>query len=412
MTRPIIIVGAGLSALRTAEAIARTGSDHPIVVIGEEPWLPYDRPPLSKDALMKGIDHAELAYPLRSAVQRVMWQPGTRVVSADLERRTVVDDAGHAHDYAALVVATGVRARTLGLETGTASVHRLRSLDDAARLRPQLRAASHVVIAGAGFVGCEVAATARQLGSKVTMVFPERVPLEISVGQALGADIGCRHQRRGVRLLAGRHIVSMDTALGSTSVTLDDGSALSCDVVVEAVGSVPTTDWLIGNDLDLGRGVHTDTALRALRADGHPWKDVFVVGDAARFPHPIFDGEPRPIEHWNLATDTGRRAGRMIALTLQGRAAEPELEDAAAEQFAPMPSFWSDQYEMHLLAYGVPALADEARLLEGVPGADCVHGYYRRGALVGVCGIGYRSVFQDYRRELSAAWSPATAGAR
>jgi hypothetical protein len=178
---------------------------------------------------------------------------------------------------------------------------------------------------------------------------------------------------------------------------------LECDVLVEAIGSHENTEWLQGNDIDVTAGVLTDDALRAVRAsNGAPWNNVFAIGDVARFVNPIFDETPRRVEHWNIPTDSAKRVGKVVATMLGdgigGVAAAPEvLNEVLNEGFAPIPSFWSDQYDMHILAYGLLGLADEIKLIDGELSGDCVFGYYRGGKMVGVCGIGLRSVVQKYR---------------
>jgi NADPH-dependent 2,4-dienoyl-CoA reductase/sulfur reductase-like enzyme len=153
---------------------------------------------------------------------------------------------------------------------------------------------------------------------------------------------------------------------------------------VEAIGSHENTEWLDGNNLDTSAGVLTSNNLRAVRSDGTEWENVFAVGDVARFPNPVYDGEPRRIEHWNIPTETAKRVAQVFTGQANG-------------EFRPIPSFWSDQYDNHLLAYGVLALADDIRLEDGDVSGNCVFGYYRGGRMVGVCGIGMRSVVQSYR---------------
>jgi len=179
---------------------------------------------------------------------------------------------------------------------------------------------------------------------------------------------------------------------------------LPCDVFIEAIGSDPNVEWLEGNDLDLSNGVLTNNSLQAVGLNGEVHQRVFAVGDVARFANPIFDAEPRRVEHWNIPTDSAKRVGQVLAAELAAEASGlPEDREKAVsvvtETFAPIPSFWSDQYEVHLLAYGLLGLADEVKLIEGQVESDCVFGYYRSGKMVGVCGIGLRSVVQGYRKE-------------
>lgn len=173
--------------------------------------------------------------------------------------------------------------------------------------------------------------------------------------------------------------------------------------MIEAIGSDCNTDWLEGNDLDasVGAGVRTDRGLRALRADGTPWDDAYVVGDMARFPNDRYPGSEQTVPHWNTATDTGRRAGQVISAHLAGD--EADLRRVVSEPFSPIPSFWSDQYDLHMLGFGLLDLADDIRLVEGRPDGDCVYRYYRQGATVGVCAIGCRATVQSLRSAVGTA---------
>jgi len=396
---PVVIVGASLGGLRSAEALRRSGYAGPITVFGEEPHAPYNRPPLSKDVLGGEVSHAAVAFPQRAATADVDWRLGTRIHSADLERRLVRTADGEDVPYRALVIATGLRPKRLSERTAAlAGAFALRTLDDAGALSDALRPGVQVVIAGSGFVGCEVAATARQLGCEVTVVGSARLPMLGPLGSALAEDVMRRHEERGVRFHLGTHVAE---ALGQEAVEgvrLADGSQVACQVLVEAIGSLHNIEWLAGNDVDAVQGLRTDSAMRVLRVDGRPWEDVFAVGDVARFPNAIYGDVPASIEHWNIPTETAKRASRVLALQL---ADDPGLDAALAERFAPVPSFWSDQYDMSLLAYGLPALADRVELLAGEAGGDCVYGYFVGDRMVGVCGIGMRAEVLRHREEVS-----------
>ncbi|MGC3955751.1 MAG: FAD-dependent oxidoreductase [Propionicimonas sp.] len=394
MPEPIIIVGASLGGLRTAEALRRFGYDGAITVIGDEPHPPYNRPPLSKEVLAAGVSHEAVAFPRRAAISDVEWVLGRRIVSADLAGRTVTDDTGHARRYSSLVIATGLRPRRLPHPQPIAGRHVLRTLDDALALREALLPGARVVIAGSGFIGCEVAATARGLGCEVTVVDVVELPLLRALGQDLAERLRRRHLDAGVRFELGVQVVGLLGSERITGVELSNGVKLPCDVLIEAVGSEYNTGWLADQDLQLGEGVRTDGALRALRRDGEPWPDVHAVGDVACFPNPRFGGLARTVQHWNIPTETGRRAGQLIALRHTDEAGWAEL---VAQPFAPVPSFWTDQYELHLLAYGLPDLADEIDLLDGTADGDCVVGYFRDELLVGVCGVGAKTSLHRYR---------------
>ena len=400
MTKPVVIVGASMGGLRVAEALRRFGYAGPITAIGDELYAPYNRPPLSKEVLAKEVSHEAVAFAQRPATEDVNWVLGTRVVSADLDHKTVTDSNGETHAYSALIAATGLRPKRLQVPNGElAGRHAVRTLDDAIGLRATLLPGARVVILGAGFIGCEVAATARKLGCEVTVVAPGVHPIVRPLGVALAKEIQRRHEAEGVRFLMKTTVTDLIGTVHVEGVKLDSGEQLDCDVLVEAIGSHANTEWLEGTDVDITDGILTDNAMRAIRTDGTVHEDVFAIGDVARFANPIFDDIARRVEHWNIPTDTAKRVGQVLGAKLNSAENWPSVLD---EQFAPVPSFWSDQFEMHILAFGLLALADEVKLIAGEIEGDCVFGYYRAGTMVGVCGIGLRSTVQGYRAAIGS----------
>lgn len=389
------MVGVSMAGLRTAEALRRQKITHPITVIGDEPYLPYNRPPLSKEVLASdNVSHEAVAFPLRDSIADVRFVTGTTVTSADLDEQTVTDDRGATHTYDYLVMATGLTPnKGTYPHMPTAGHHVLRSLDDALALRPKLRYGARVVIHGCGFVGMEVAATARKLGCDVTVVARGSLPLKM-LGDDFGHQLQTRHEAEGVRFVLNTTVADLVGDDTVTGVVLDSGDALACDVFVEAIGSTPNTEFLTGNDIDITDGVLCDGHLRAVKATGGVWNKVFAVGDVARFPHWLTGGVARRIEHWNIPTDSGKHVAYEIA-----HAEDPTPPERT---FAPIPSFWSDQFDIHIFSLGLPALHDRATLVLGEYDGDCVVEYHRGGDLVGVAGIGHRSVVQGYRPHFDA----------
>lgn len=399
MSKPVVIVGASMGGLRAAESLRRFGYQGAITAIGDETYAPYNRPPLSKEVLANEVTHSAVAFPLRAATEDVNWVLGTRAVSADLEHATVTDSDGVVHTYSALIIATGLRPRRLQVKNGSLSGrHAIRSLDDAMALRAELKPGARVVIVGAGFIGCETAATARKLGCEVTIVSPGAHPIARPLGSQLAQEIQRRHEAMGVKFRMKTNVKDFIGDKHIMGVILNDDTELACDVLIEAIGSHENTEWLEGNDLNLEAGVLTDSNLRASKSNGGVWENVFAIGDVARFPLLTFDEEPRRIEHWNIPTDTAKRVGQLLAARLSGAQNYHEMLN---ERFAPIPSFWSDQYDNHILAYGLLGLADEVKLLQGDISGDCVFGYYRNSKMVGVCGIGLRSVVQSFRSQFA-----------
>ncbi|MER5453040.1 FAD/NAD(P)-binding oxidoreductase [Streptomyces sp. NPDC002766] len=379
MSAPIVVAGASMAGLRAAEQLRAAGWNGPITLVGDEPHMPYNRPPLSKEVLAGKASFESLAFRPRAAVADVEWRLGTKAVRADLDRRIVELDDGEVLRYGGLVVATGMRPRRLRCPGPATGRHTVRTLADARDLREALTGPGvRVVVVGAGFIGCEVAATAVALGAaEVTVVDPLPLPMVGPLGELLAKALRDRHEQRGVRFALGTGVTGFEGDDRVTGVALADGTVLAADVVVESVGSVANTEWLDGNGLDLTDGVLTD---EHLRVGGRP--DVIAVGDVARFPNARYDGVPRRVEHWSIPTDTAKHAARLLAAHLNGT-------EADLAPFAPLPTFWSDQHDFRLQSFGAPALGKEdVRVLEGDLDGDVLVGYHVAGRLVGVVALG------------------------
>lgn len=408
-TAPVVIVGASMSGLRTAEQLRARGWEGPITLVGEEPHLPYNRPPLSKEALTRPPErslrewHDDVAFRRRGSVDDVQWRLGSQVVAADLTARTVKLDDGETLGWSGLVAATGLRPRRLPADWPIRGRLCLRSLDDAIRLRQRLRPNGHVVVVGGGFIGCEVAATANRLGCRVTVVEPLEAPLAGAIGVDAGRAVARYHERTGIDFVTG-HGVAEVTATGRggdrvRGVRLDDGRELQADLVVEAIGATPNVSWLGGNDLDLSDGVLCDADLRV---EGRP--GVVAVGDVARFPNPRYDATARRVEHWCIPTDTAKRAARTLAADLRG-------EPLTDPPFAPLPSFWSDQGDLRLQSFGSTGIADASTVAEGslddLAGGVVVE-YLRANRLVGVLLINQPpNTYRAFRERVDAAYRPS-----
>ena len=394
MSEGVVVVGASMGGLRLAESLRRFGYAGSIKVFGNEGYAPYNRPPLSKDLLSAAeIDFAGVAFPQRSATADVEWHLSAGAVSADLSNRQITISGGEQVSFEHLVIATGLRSKRLGFNTFPADRHALRSFDDAKALRSKLAVGSKLVIVGSGFIACEVAATATKLGCEVHIVSPSKSPMDRALGDQLSAIVKLRLEAQGITFhmrSTPRDLIGSDRL---EAVALSDGSTIHCDTLVEAIGSDANCDWLAGNDLDISDGLLCDGSLRAVKASGGTWSNVFGVGDVARFPNPLFDATPRRIEHWNIPTESAKFVGQQIAASYSSI-------ETTAEVFRPLPSFWSDQFDMHIFGLGMSYLADESKLVHGDISGDCVFEFTREGVLVGVVGIGHRSVVQNYRSVL------------
>ena len=394
----VLVVGAGMAGLRSAEGLRAHGFTGEILVVGDESWAPYNRPPLSKEALHGDLSHDKLVFRVRSNASDVDWRHGVSARRVDLEQRLVHLDDGEVVGYDALVAATGVSARRLQIpgppQTAAGRRHVIRTLDDAIGLRAALVPGAKVVVLGAGFIGCEVAATAVKLGCEVHCVAIDPFPMVRPLGPELAAELQRRHETHGVVFHLGVGVAEFVGDHHVTDVVLTDGTRLETDVVLEALGSRCNVEWLEGNNLDLGDGVLADTALRPVSESG-ALDGVAVVGDIARFPNLRFDERALRVEHWSIPTDTGRRAGAVLSAYLAGEG----YDDVVAVSWEPLPSFWSDQFDIRLQSYGMPGLADPdgIRLLEGDLHDECVVGYHRGAELVGVVGVGMLRVVNSYR---------------
>ena len=393
-----MIVGASMGGLRTAESLRRSGFAGEITLIGAEKHLPYNRPPLSKALLAEDKELDSVAFKINTEELKADFILGDPAQSVDIQNNEVVLSSNKKLSYNFLVAATGLRSRKMVfqnlVESGRFS---LRTYDDAKRIRSAVAPGKHVVILGAGFIGLELAATLKKLGCSVDVVAMETTPLAPIIGELFGKEIQIRHEAKGVRFHMNNSIKDLVGESFVTGVILGDGKSLECDIFIEAVGSLPNTEWLEGSGLDKSNGVLTDKTLRAVNIDGGLIENFFVVGDIARFPYVNQQLPARRIEHWNIPIEGGKRVGREIANT-----ANPDSvsDFNPAEHFNPLPSFWSDQYEMSILSYGEPKIADDVELLKGSLDADFIFSYRRQGKLVGAAGIGLRQELNKLRNEI------------
>ena len=393
-----MIVGASMGGLRTAESLRRSGFTGEITLIGAEKHLPYNRPPLSKALLAEDKELDSVAFKINTEELKADFILGDPAQSVDIQNNEVVLSSNKKLSYNFLVAATGLRSRKMDfqnlVESGRFS---LRTYDDAKRIRSAVAPGKHVVILGAGFIGLELAATLKKLGCSVDVVAMEATPLAPIIGELFGKEIQIRHEAKGVRFHMNNSVKDLVGESFVTGVILGDGKSLECDIFIEAVGSLPNTEWLEGSGLDKSNGVLTDKTLRAVNIDGGLIENFFVVGDIARFPYANQQLPARRIEHWNIPIEGGKRVGREIANT-----ANPDSvsDFNPAEHFNPLPSFWSDQYEMSILSYGEPKIADDVELLQGSLDADFIFSYRRQGKLVGAAGIGLRQELNKLRNEI------------
>ena len=371
----VVVVGAGLAGLRAAENLRADGHRGPLTVVGAETHPPYDRPPLSKQFLAGtwGLDRVVLRDGPKLEALGADLRLGRRVVSLDVEGRSIALEDGDRIRFEGLVLATGSHPRTLAGTEGVAGVHVLRTLDDCLALAHDIEETQRrLVVIGAGFIGAEVAATCRGRGLNVTVIEALPVPLEQVLGEQMGEACAALHRAHGVELLTGTSVagVRADAQGAVAGVELADGTVVPADVVLVGIGVTPTTGWIEGSGLELQDGVVADATLHA--AEG-----VVVAGDLARW----FDedlGVHRRVEHWENAADQGMHAARSL---LRGR--------RSAEAYRPVPYFWSDQYDLKIQMLGSPSPDDELSVVDGTVADGRFVALYGRGnRLAGALGFG------------------------
>lgn len=358
-----MVVGASAAGLAAAETLRREGYDGTLTLVGDEPHAPYDRPPLSKHLLAARWESDRLALrtPAHLDGLGLDLRLGTAATGLDLDGRRVRLSDGDALPYDALVIATGVRPRRLPGE----GAHVLRTLDDALTLRERLTPGTRLVVVGAGFLGAEAAAVARGLGVEVTLLEPAPVPLAHAVGAEVGAMLARAHLEHGVDLRTGVPV----TEVTEDGVRLADGTTVEADEVLVAIGSLPNTEWLAGSGLPVGDGVLCD---RYCEAAPH----VYAAGDVARWHNPLF-GTTMRVEHRTNAAEQGMAVARNL------------LAPGERRPFAPVPYFWSDQYDLKVRAYGVLRGHDEVAVVEGDLAERRFVAVYRAGERVtGVLAAG------------------------
>jgi len=364
----VIIVGASAAGLTAAETLREEGFAGELVLVNGERHAGYDRPPLSKAVLNGRMPPSELA--LRPAQfhleHRIDHRVGVRAEALDLRGRTLLLDTGERLGFDGMIVATGLRARPLPGQPTLGGVHMLRTLDDAQQLRADLLASSRVVVVGAGFLGSEVAATARELGRDVTIVDPLVLPMLRQLGRDVAPGVLRAHRSRGVDLRLQRVVRSFHEKDGRvTGVTLDDEEHIEAQAVVVAIGSIPNTEWLQGSGLMLDDGVVCDEFCRA--AD-----DIYAAGDVARWRHPRLGASLR-IEHRMHAAEQGIAAARNLL--------------GAGVPFDPLPYFWTDFYDVKVQVFGRIDPDDEVTLLSGdLEGRSFTAAYVRDGSMTAVLG--------------------------
>ncbi|GAA1912262.1 NAD(P)/FAD-dependent oxidoreductase [Streptantibioticus ferralitis] len=355
----IVIVGASLAGLRAAETLREQGFTGSLTLIGDERYQPYDRPPLSKQVLLGRAAAEHTALPRHSALN-AQWRLGVAATGLDMSAKRVRLADGEEVEYDRLLITTGVRARPWPhpQEVELDGVFTLRTRDDTAQLYRRLAAGPRrVLVIGAGFTGSEIASACRERDLPVTVAERGAAPLVGALGSVVGEVAATLHRDHGVDLRCGVMVTGLegDPAGRLRCAHLSDGSTVDTDVAVICLGATRNTEWLAGSGLGAGpRGIACDAGCRAFDVRGIVTDDVFVAGDVARSPHPLFGYQFLSLEHWgNAVAQAEIAAHNMISASADRR---PHLW---------VPAFWSSQFGVNIKSVGVPPMGEQLLVAQG-----------------------------------------------
>jgi NADPH-dependent 2,4-dienoyl-CoA reductase/sulfur reductase-like enzyme len=377
----IVIVGGGLAAARTAEQLRRAEYPGPITIVSDERHLPYDRPPLSKD-MLRNADHDVVLKPQQFYDERdITLRLGAAAQSVDTAARVLSLADGSTLAYDELVIATGLAPKRIRSFPDLEGIRVLRSIGDSVALREHAARAQRAVIIGAGFIGCEVAASLRQLGVDVVIVEPQPTPLASVLGEKIGSLITRLHRAEGVDVRCGVGVASVTGTDKVEKVVLTDGTELDADVVVVGIGSHPVTGWLDGSGIEVDNGVVCDDAGRA--SAEHVW----AIGDVASWRSEV--GHQVRVEHWSNVAEQARVLVPAI------------LGEAPGSAAISVPYFWSDQYDVKIQCLGEPAADDVVHVVED-DGRKFLAYYERDGVLTAVVGGGMPGKVMKARAKIAS----------
>ncbi|HEY3994478.1 MAG TPA: FAD/NAD(P)-binding oxidoreductase [Mycobacterium sp.] len=376
----IVIVGGGLAAARTAEQLRRSEYTGPITIVSDEVHVPYDRPPLSKEVLRKEVDDVALKPREWYDEQNITLRLGSAAAGLDTAAQTVTLSDGAVIGYDELVIATGLVPRRIPAFPDLEGIRVLRSFDESMALREHATAAQRAVIVGAGFIGCEVAASLRSLGVDVVLVEPQPTPLAAVLGEQIGELVARLHRDEGVDVRLGVGVAEVRGDGHVDTVVLADGTELRADVVVVGIGSKPATEWLAGTGIEVDNGVICDEAGRT------SVPNVWALGDVASWRDAM--GHQARVEHWSNVAD-------------QARVVVPAMLGQDVPDIVVVPYFWSDQYDVKIQCLGEPEATDTVHVVED-DGRKFLAYYERDGVLVGVVGGGMPGKVMKARGKIAA----------
>jgi 3-phenylpropionate/trans-cinnamate dioxygenase ferredoxin reductase subunit len=367
MSERVVIVGAGHAAGQCVASLRQKKYTGDIVLIGEEPWLPYQRPPLSKKFLAGELDAERLHFKPQSFYEGVDVRLNTRVREIDCSRRKVTGAAGDQIDYGWLVLATGGRPRTMQVPgVGLDGVHYLRTIDDVNRIRHDMQKASRLVVVGAGYIGLEVAAVAAGLGLNVTVVEMEGRVMQRVVSPQLSEFYERVHRQHGVQLRLSERTSAFSGDSRLAGVVLESGEEIAADLAIIGIGIVPNTEIAAAAGLEVDNGIVVDEHCRSSDAR------IFAIGDCTMHPNALLNTRLR-LESVHNALEQAKTAAANIC--------------GEAARYAQVPWFWSDQYDLKLQIAGISAGYDQT-VLRGDPDSgsfSCL--YLRDGVLIAIDAV-------------------------
>lgn len=382
-----VVVGASVAGVRAAQALRREGYRDRIVVVGDEPDMPYDKPPLSKQYLSGPMDAAGLLLltPETAESNGIELRLGVPAAGLDISNREVVLADGSTLGYDHCVVATGASARPSPWEAGS-GVYLLRSRGDSEALARALTRYRRVAVVGGGFIGAEVASASAARGCDVVVVDPLRRPLARAVGEELGDRLVELHARHGVATRFGVGVEAVSGAEGDLTVRLADGNELRADIAVVGIGAVCNDSWLAGSGVPLDDGLVCD---RYCRVEG--LGSLYACGDVARWFHPRHQQSVR-VEHWTNAVEQAACVAHNIV------ADHPRA-------YQPVEYVWSDQYDVRLQVVGRPGNGSCVEAVgdsESVPERMAVLYGDRSGVLTGAATLNWPRALVECRRLVAA----------
>ena len=396
----VVVVGASLAGLRACETLRHGGFAGRLTLIGAEPHLPYDRPPLSKKLLAGEWEPERIVLRSNESVAELGLdlRLGMRADALDAASRTITLADGSTLHAQGVILAVGSTVRRLPDQPQLPGIFELRTLDDSLALRDALGAEPppRLVVIGAGFIGLEVAATARQRGAHVTVLEGAAAPLIRGLGAVMGTAVAAVHADHGVDVRCAVAVAGIEGDDRVRGVRLGTGELVPADIVVVGIGVRPATDWLEGSGLELRDGIVCDATLEA----GVP--GVYAAGDCLRWPNELF-GEEMRVEHWTNAAEQGAAAAANLLAVAAGEEPVP---------YRPVPFFWSDQYSSRIQFVGRAGEDDELQIVHGsVEERRFVALYGRDGLLHGALGMSMPKLLMPFRRLLDprTSWDDALA---